>query len=95
MKASTVPFAKNSMNRAEQSLASKIWTAIRELKVFTLDAIASQLNLSQEEVMGYAFWLRRCGYITFAPQGGFVLIKNTGDRAPIATKQGFCDPNVA
>lgn len=90
----TVPFSRSSMNKSEQSLASQIWTAIRELKVFTLDAIATHLNLLQEEIMGYVFWLRRSGYITFAPQGGFVLIKNTGDRAPIATKQGFCDPNV-
>jgi Mn-dependent DtxR family transcriptional regulator len=91
----TAPFSKTSMNKSEQTLASRIWTAIRDLKVFTLDAIASRLNLLQEEVQGYVFWLRRSGYIAFAPQGGFVLIKNTGDRAPIATKQGFLDPNVA
>ena len=90
----TAPFSKTSMNKSEQSLASQIWTAIRELKVFTLDAIAAYLNLLQEEVMGYVFWLRRCGYIAFT-SNGFELVKNTGDRAPIATKQGFCDPNVA
>ena len=89
----TAPFSRSSMNKSEQSLASQIWTAIRELKVFTLDAIASQLKLAQEEVQGYIFWLRRVGYIAFTVNG-FELVKNTGDRAPIATKQGFCDPNV-
>ena len=90
----TVPFSRSSMNKSEQSLASQIWTAIRELKVFSLDAIASQLSLTSQEVQGYIFWLRRCGYIAFT-SNGFELVKNTGDRAPIATKQGFCDPNVA
>ena len=82
------------MNKSEQSLAAKIWQAIREAKIFTVDAIASQLSLTSQEVQGYIFWLRRVGYIAFTANG-FELVKNTGDRAPIATKQGFCDPNVA
>jgi hypothetical protein len=90
----TVPFSKTSMNKSEQSLAAKIWQAIRELRVFTLDAIASQLNLTSQEVQGYIFWLRRVGYIAFTVNG-FELIQDTGNKAPIATKQGFLDPNVA
>ena len=82
------------MNKAEQSLASQIWQAVRALRVFTLEAIATQLNLTSQEVQGYIFWLRRVGYIAFTANG-FELVKNTGDRAPIATKQGFLDPNVA
>jgi Mn-dependent DtxR family transcriptional regulator len=92
MKASA-PFSKTSMNKSEQSLAAKIWQAIRELKVFTLDAIASQLNLASQEVQGYIFWLRRVGYIAFTANG-FELIKNTGNQAPIALKTGFFDPNA-
>jgi hypothetical protein len=82
------------MNKAEQSLASQIWQAIRKLKAFTLDAIAEQTALTKESVQGYVFWLRRAGYLVFNSKG-FELIKDTGDRAPIATKSGFCDPNVA
>jgi biotin operon repressor len=89
----TVPFSRSSMNKSEQSLAAKIWTAIRELRVFTLDAIASQLSLTSQEVQGYIFWLRRVGYIAFTANG-FELVQDTGIKAPIATKSGFCDPNV-
>jgi len=82
------------MTKSEQTLAAKIWQAVRESKVFTLDAIASQLNLASEEVQGYIFWLRRVGYIKFTANG-FELIQNTGNKAPIALKTGFYDPNVA
>ena len=82
------------MNKSEQSLAAKIWQAIREAKIFTVDAIASQLSLTSQEVQGYIFWLRRVGYIAFTANG-FELVQDTGIKAPIATKQGFCDPNVA
>jgi len=91
---SKLPFSKTVMNKSEQSLAAKIWQAIREVKVFTLDAIATQLNLTSQEVQGYIFWLRRVGYIAFTANG-FELVQDTGNKAPIATKQGFLDPNVA
>ncbi len=90
----TVPFSKTSMSKSEQTLASRIWQAIRELRVFTLDAIAEQLNLTSQEVQGYVFWLRRNRYIDFSANG-FEVIKDTGSKAPIALKSGFYDPNVA
>ena len=93
MKASTVPFSKTSMNKSEQSLAAKIWQVIRELKVFTLDAIADRVQLTTQDIQGYVFWLRRSGYVSFT-SNGFELVKNTGDRAPTALKTGFFDPNV-
>ena len=82
----TVPFSRSSMNKSEQSLAAKIWTAIRELRVFTLDAIASQLSLTSQEVQGYIFWLRRVGYIAFTANG-FELVQDTGIKAPIAASK--------
>lgn len=88
-----IPFSRSSMNKAEQSLASRIWQAVREAKVFTLDAIADQVQLTTQDIQGYVFWLRRSGYVSFTPNG-FELVKNTGDRAPIALKTGFFDPNV-
>ncbi len=91
---SSVPFSRSSMTKSEQTLAAKIWQAVREAKVFTLDAIADQVQLTTQDIQGYVFWLRRSGYVSFT-SNGFELVKNTGDRAPIATKQGFCDPNVA
>ncbi len=91
---SSVPFSRSSMTKSEQTLAAKIWQAVREAKVFTLDAIADQVQLTTQDIQGYVFWLRRSGYVSFTPNG-FELVKNTGDRAPIATKQGFLDPNVA
>ena len=91
---SSVPFSRSSMTKSEQTLATQIWQAVREAKVFTLDAIATQLNLTSQEVQGYIFWLRRVGYIAFTANG-FELIQDTGNKAPIATKQGFLDPNVA
>lgn len=91
---SKLPFSRTAMNKAEQTLAAKIWQAVREAKTFTLDAIADQLNLANEEVQGYVFWLRRVGYIAFTSDG-FELVKDTGNKAPIALKTGFFDPNVA
>jgi hypothetical protein len=90
---SKLPFSKTVMNKSEQLLAAKIWQAIREAKTFTLDAIADQAQLATQDIQGYVFWLRRSGYVSFT-SNGFELVRNTGDRAPIATKQGFCDPNV-
>lgn len=91
---SKLPFSKTAMSKAEQSLVSQIWQAIRELQVFTVDAIADRLNLTSQEVQGYVFWLRRVGYIGFVANG-FELIKNTGSKAPIGLKTGFYDPNIA
>lgn len=89
----SVPFSRSSMTKAEQSRASQIWQAVREAKVFTLDAIADQVQLTTQDIQGYVFWLRRSGYVSFTANG-FELVKNTGDRAPIALKTGFFDPNV-
>jgi Mn-dependent DtxR family transcriptional regulator len=91
---SKLPFSRTAMNKAEQSLASQIWQAIREVKTFTLDAIAAHLNLTVQEIQGYIFWLRRVGYITFTANG-FELTKDTGNKAPIGLKTGFYDPNIA
>lgn len=87
------PFSRTAMNKAEQSAASRIWQAIRKVKVFTIDAIAEQAQLATQEVQGYIFWLRRCGYVDFTTNG-FELIKDTGDSAPVGLKTGFYDPNV-
>lgn len=88
-----VPFSRTAMNKAEQTLAAQIWQAIRGLQVFSLEEIATQLNLTTQDIQGYVFWLRRCGYVAFAPNG-FELVKNTGSFAPVGLKTGFYDPNA-
>lgn len=87
-------FKRTTFSKAEQSTASKIWQAIRKMQCFTLETIASQLNLAAQDIQGYVFWLSRVGYLKYSLDG-FELIKDTGDRAPVALKTGFCDPNVA
>jgi len=87
-------FKRTTFNKAEQSLAERIWQAIREAQIFNLEALAIQVGLAAQDIQGYVFWLSRVGYLKYSLDG-FELIKNTGDRAPVALKTGFCDPNVA
>lgn len=87
-------FKRTTFNRAEQSLAERIWQAIREVQTFTVEALAEQVELTAQDIQGYVFWLSRVGYLKYSLDG-FELIKDTGDRAPVALKTGFCDPNVA
>ncbi len=89
-----IPFHRTSMTKREQAIATQVWREIRELQIFTVDAIATRINLAVQDVQGYIFWLCQNRYLKYG-HDQIELIKNTGELAPIALKTGFLDPNVA
>jgi len=86
-------FSGSCMSRSEQILADRIWKAIKQTQTFTVDAIAVRTQLALNEVQAYVFWLTRCKYVEYLG-GNCRLLRDTGNLAPIATREGFLDPNL-